>query len=417
MLCLAAVLLALAQAPAVPTAAVPGAPPAAPAPPAPVASGTLAWDVPLPARPVAAPRTVVLPGGTVVVVALFDAIEARRPEDGAVLWALRGRSGYGLMDGDPVLVDGLPTLAWAGVGEDGLAQLVVFAATDGHALATWPLPAAPTGPPTPLFAPRAARPQWYVPLDTAVAVIGADGALVERIDLGGPIDAPLFTIGDRVVAVVGAVPRLVTVAGKRVAAKTGPFPETRLLAGDRLYGADERSFAAYRCRTGARGVTCRERWRQWVGGAIKAPPVAVDGAIVVGSRDTNLYAFVRRNGHLLWRTRTGYRLGTPLVRWDKDTLATVAEASNRVLFFRAGTGQPAGAIEAPPSDVFVAGLARTGDVLVVPALAFPGFGPVLRGYTVTFAAPKAAPKTDGAPGAKPDGTPDERPADGPARAP
>ncbi len=411
MLSSVAVLLALAQAPApaptVPTAAVPGAPAAAPAPPAPAASGTLAWESPLPARPVAAPRTVVVPGGTVVLVPLLDAVEARRPEDGALLWALRGRSGYGLMDGDPVLLDGLPVLAWAGVGEDGLAQLIVFAVTDGHALAVWPLPAAPTGPPTPLVASRAARPTWYVPFDTSVLVIGPDGALVERIDLGGPISPPLFTVKDRIVAAVGAAPRLVSVAGRRTAAKDGLYPETRRLDGDRLYGSDERSFAAYRCRAGGRGVSCRQTWRQFVGGSIKAPPVVVDGAVVVGSRDTNLYAFARKNGHLLWRTRTGSRLGTPVVRWDHDTLATVAESSNRVLFFRSESGQAAGAIEAPPSDVFVAGLTRAGDVLVVPALAFPEFPPVLRGYTVTFAAPAAKHE------AKPADTSEEKPAEKP----
>jgi hypothetical protein len=201
------------------------------------------------------------------------------------------------------------------------------------------------------------------------------------------VASPLVTLDGRALALVGQPRDLISLAApaRRPAAR-GLKPGTIAVAGGMLFAAGDRSVEAWRCRVRSTGaVSCRLQWRQKLGGAVTAPPLSTGDQVFVGSWDTHLYAFDRRSGHLLWRTRAGRRLAAPLLRWS-DFLAAAADGVALVQFFRADNGAPAGEIQGQENEIFISGVAREGDILVTPVLPFPSLRPALRAYRVDIAA-------------------------------
>lgn len=393
-----ALVLALTQVPApLPGTAAPAAPPPA------NATGALAWEQPLSGKPVAPPRVIALPGApTLVLLALEGSIEARRADDGVLAWQRTDLNGAGLMDEPPVIVDGVPVLGWTGVAGGPTARLILLRATDGTTQLEAPVPARPLGPPAPVFFGTSGAPWWYVPVEGArAAVLLPDGSLREFAATPGEIHPPIFAFGTHALASVGEEHRVVAVGSPRWAGPRHVEPRTHRVMPPFLYAAGARNVQAWTCRARqSGGVRCRQRWRQVLGGTVTAPPLVTPEAVFVGSWDTHLYAFLPDNGHLAWRVQTGARIATPPLFWDDTHIAVLAEGDPLVQFYTIALGRPAGRVSGPPNDVFVAGIARAGDRLVVPALADPTFAPVLRAYDVTFKAPEKkepAPKKPGEP--------------------
>lgn len=348
-----------------------------------------AWETPLPSRPAAPPRTLALADNEfAILLALEHSVEARRAADGGVRWSRSDLAGAGLTLAAPAPFEQGPALAWAGATPDGVVQLIVISADDGRTLRQTPLPGSPVGPPTPVPAPAGGVSQWTIPLDGGrVATASTDGAVSVAV-VGPAVVPPLFGVAGKALAVLDTGDAVTVGAPSRRPAARGLVAGTVLAEGDRFYAAQSRALCAWRCkvrRTGA--ALCKVSWRQPLGGAVSAPPLPSGDRVLVGAWDTFVYSFDRRTGHLRWRTRAGLRLATPLLAWD-DYVAAASEGAPLVQFFRRDDGAIAGKIEGQNDEIFSAGIARAGDLLVTPVLPYPSLQPLLRAYRIQISAEK-----------------------------
>ncbi len=399
-----AVAAALATAAAAAALAVAPAPGEGPlfrrqAPPPPRVQAELAWEIVLPGAPdgellVVDPAGAPVPPGTcgpctpaeadgnatasprggdglLVLVPLPGAVEARRPADGSLAWRADGFDGAGLAAAAPVPTPRGPALAWAGPGRDGHGSFALLALADGSPVVLRKLEGRPVGPPLPL--PGSSPPRWLVPLaEGVVELLDAAGRPLERTVLPGEIRPPLLLVAGWPAAIVGDSRRLLPVG--RPAPRRAPerFDPRAVAAcpGGGLFTARGREVTRWRCRRLRRGgFRCRRRWTQVLGGRVLAPPLVLGETLVVGSLDTHVYAFLRRNGHLLWRRSIGHRVASPvlhLVSNREDLLVVLPEATPEARFLRASDGEPAGTLAGPGEAVFLRGGALAGNRLLVP---------------------------------------------------
>ncbi len=369
------------------------------APPPPRVRAELAWEIVLPEAPdgellVVDPAGAPAPPGScgpcapgepaaasepprasadrlLVLVPLPGAVEARRPADGSLAWRAEGFDGKGLAAAAPVASPRGPALAWAGAGEAGAGAFALLALADGAPVVRRSLDGVPAGPPLPL--PGASPPRWLVPLEGgAVELLDAAGRPLERTVLPGEVHPPLLLVAGWPAAIVGKARRLLPVgrpAPRRAPERFDPRAVAACAEGG-LFTARGREVTRWRCRRLRRGgFRCRRRWTQVLGGKVLAPPLVLGETLVVGSLDTHVYAFLRRNGHLLWRRSVGHRVASPVLRLGSDQgdlLVVLPEATPEARFLRASDGEPAGTLAGPGEAVFLRGGALAGHRLLVP---------------------------------------------------
>jgi outer membrane protein assembly factor BamB len=337
-------------------------------------------------------------GSPIVLLALENSVEARRADNGERLWSRSDLDGAGLSVADPVATPSGEGLGWAGAPSGAPPRLVVISPADGRTLFEAPLPAAPNGGPTPVATSAGATTTWVVPLaDNRVFFIPISGEPKVLVSFGAPVTPPLVVLGGRVLALVGETRDLISLAApaRRPAAR-GLERGTITVADSVIFAAGDRSAETWRCRLRSTGaVSCGRRWRQLLGGAVTAPPLSVGEKLFVGSWDTYLYAFDRRNGHLLWRTRAGLRLVAPLLEWT-GFVAAASDGVALVQFFRADDGASAGKVEGQENEIFISGVARAGELLVTSVLPFPSLRPALRAYRIEVPAPRQDQQPSGA---------------------
>jgi hypothetical protein len=144
-----------------------------------------------------------------------------------------------------------------------------------------------------------------VPLLGPVSAVGA-GLADDRVVLRGP---------------TGFVAVPLSAGTGPTAADAPPLP-----AGTDAEGWVYAPKGGWRFRTLPEGRVVAQKWwgtrRGWrtdwslrVGGATPAPPVLVDGRLLFGSLDDQVYAVRADNGHRLWAVDLGERLSRPLALW------------------------------------------------------------------------------------------------------
>ena len=343
-----------------------------------------AWEAPLDAIPLGAPRLV--PGAAGAATALLRLparVEARNVADGSLAWARADLAGAGLADCPPAPTPLGPALAWTGTLPAG-PRLLLLAPSDGRTLAEIPLEAAPAGPPTPVG--DADGTVWYVPLaEGKVAVLGPEGKNGGWFSLGREIEPPFAAVAGHALALVRPSMEMIVVgAPSAKPLARGVVPGTVVAAGARVFFGADRAVAALRHRQGKAEPVGKEVWRQRLGGAITAPPLPLADRVLAASWDTNVYAFRAVNGHELWRTSIGSRVEAPLALFKERFVLALAAGSATIRLLDAEKGSLVGKIEGAPDDVFLAGAAADGDLVVVPALAAPAQTTVLRGYKATL---------------------------------
>lgn len=360
------------------------------------------WEIMLGSPVTAAPQIVYGPAGEpLVLLALQEALEARRPADGVVAWRRERLSGSGLTSGPPISTSLGAALTWAGSTAEG-ARFLILSAADGRTLAEVPLPQPPSGPPAPVRIPGN-RWVWFIPLtESGVAAISEGGTDVTRFSTPASVLSPLWDFNGRGAMVLATAERTVATVGlpPAVDAPRGWNPGTIARGGrGEFLVARDRSFGSWRCKAKASGpVRCHMKWEQRIGGQVTAPATVWKDRAIVPARDGHLYAFTLDHGHLLWRTLVGVRLSTALSPW-KQFLAAVGEGTSQIFFFDRESGKVSGRIEGEPDEVFPAGAATAGDWLLVPFLPSPALVPGLRGYRLSVetkqpslpAAPPAGP--------------------------
>lgn len=373
-------------------AATTGLPDSSQPPPPPAVEAATAWEVELSETPVQPVRAISLEGGLDgLLVAYENAIEARRAVDGALVWRREGLGGAGLMSGPPVVIQGVATLGWSGVGADGQARFALLAVSDGSERSRTLLDTPPLGAPWPQSDGASAGPQWYVPLAGGVVlVIDPQGRGQERLIAGrGEISPPLIEIEGRVCAFVGPHRRLVALASVgRLEAPRLLSPVTAVAGRRRLFAAQAASVVAWHCRAlTRRGLRCGTAWRQPTGAPVTAPPLVADDLLFVPSWDSFLYAFRQDNGHLLWRVATQGRLSATPLAWD-ELLAVAPQRSKAIGFYRARDGASAGQIDAGTDEVFLSAPGRIDDRLVIAVSSARADRPrMLRAYSLSRRSP------------------------------
>ncbi len=314
-----------------------GAEEAPPAPPDRV-EGSQAWEVGLEALP-AAPLRLVGAERAALLVPMPEALEARAIADGKLLWRRDGIAAAGL---ERVVPEGAVALGAVTPGDS--PRFHVLDAATGKTLAEAALPAPACAAPLRLAAPPA---RWVVPLGSGrVLELGQDAAIRTeyRIDEGS-CDA-LSEVAGRVVVHDDQSGRLYALGDPFERRQANDVTaSTAASEGRWLYAARERAITAWRCRDNRRGLfRCRRPWRQRLGGAVTAPPLIGTDNVFVGSWDTFLYAFDRRNGHLVWRKGTGTRLALPPQPYE-ELVAVFAKETTQIRFHRASDGVHAGQIK------------------------------------------------------------------------
>lgn len=149
-------------------------------------------------------------------------------------------------------------------------------------------------------------------------------SLTKSIPVLGPISAAGAGYRDDAIVLHGplgfvAVP---------LSAGSGPAPATEPPppAGTDAEGWVYAPRGGWRFRTLPEGRVVAEKWwgsrRGWrtdwslrVGGATPSPPVLVNGRVVFGSLDDQIYAVRADNGHRLWALDVGERVARPLALW------------------------------------------------------------------------------------------------------
>jgi len=106
-----------------------------------------------------------------------------------------------------------------------------------------------------------------------------------------------------------------------------------------------------------------KRWRIRSGADPAAPPLPLGGTVVLLSKDTYLYAFNRRNGHLKFRIRLDRRPG-PAARME-DVLLVAGSHASLLGAYRLPTGAAAGAFSLPVGGHFVSPPVVSGDHLAI----------------------------------------------------
>jgi outer membrane protein assembly factor BamB len=100
-------------------------------------------------------------------------------------------------------------------------------------------------------------------------------------------------------------------------------------------------------------------WRVRSGADPVGPPLVIEGTALLLSKDTYLYGFRRRNGHLLFRTRLDRRPGPAAVL--RDLVLVAGPHVRRLDAFRLPEGRSAGAFELPVGTRFLTPPVVSGD--------------------------------------------------------
>lgn len=351
------------------------------------------WSVPLPSPPRAGGLAFALPapaesdGGAAfaVVFALEDRVEARRADDGTLLWDM-GQLGAAHLALLPAEDASPATLA--------IADDRTPAAGDGRLLVVDPATGAVTLEVSlggdPAGAPRALAEAvgFAVPLeDGSVLEIELAGAR-RRLAPTPPVVPPLLRLDGQLAAFTAdEPPRVLPLFGARVPTGRWDALAAATATGEGMWiyaGTGGAEIIAARCRiSGNLRLRCRERWEQALAGRVTAPPSIAGEWLFVPSWDSFVYAFDAENGHLRWRSPTGARVAKPLLVWD-DALVAVAEGGSTFTFLEQSTGAIAGRIEGKRLEIATVAPTRAGDVLVATLLTPPATAPVLRAWRVRF---------------------------------
>ncbi len=104
-------------------------------------------------------------------------------------------------------------------------------------------------------------------------------------------------------------------------------------------------------------------WRVRSGADPVGPPLVIGGTTLLLSKDTYLYGFRRRNGHLLFRTRLDRRPGPAAVL--RDLILVAGPHVRRLDAFRLPEGRSAGAFELPVGTRFLTPPVVSGDRVAI----------------------------------------------------
>jgi outer membrane protein assembly factor BamB len=377
-------------------------------------SAEIAWEVPLEGAPDAPPRVLESADGPMLVLVFGDTVEARHAETGERAWVREDLDVATLgLSSDEFAQNFVAATAPAGPGAARQKLVVVDPAT-GETLLTIDALEPMTGAPTLVPGTPEDPPVWVFPTEDGCGqhLTGPSVVLVCPPE-SEPLDGGLITVVGVPAGVTRDEGRLTALLPEGGVTRPRDLVASDLAAdGRNLYEVDDSSLRAHRCRL-RRGETlrCRRDWRQATGASLFAPPLILDELVVVGSLDTLVYAFRRRNGHLAWRTHAGHRLAKPLVEWREYVLA-VAEGRALIYFLRADDGTEAGILGDEPgrlTEVLTTAPAVAGDRLVAPVLVPPATVPKLRAWRLSVVVPgdddEAAPADGSEAENDPGGTP------------